>query len=401
MENTEQFILSLIKGSAKYADIVTEGSLEDLWLQIDVDNEFRIMREFPKFMDFSEEGEHGLKNMLELFQYCKQITLIPKACEQYHLNKCINDPKLHELKEIANSVNSEKGRANLTGKVANGYMEQIRKILHLNNISNGKRCLKIFPAVSNCVEFYQFIRRKGFAGDSYSAFISQYRLITSQLQHEDYAEKVLNHLLPAFQYIMPFLDAEQNLSALMKKIVKLFNDGIGFVNNAKKDFCQLETVNSNITTIQLWFSRTEVGIYCIFMLVLHFYFNQGDTLENVSKELECIMNTGYFELVISPKQASQTDHDDNAGAEKSCGVFLYYQPTRELEIVRNRANTISQSESSEGTMPGSPHSIQYQVSGTQEAWNRDQIDDFVRKLGFLQTQKVDEPVKMFQQLNQV
>ena len=124
-------------------------------------------------------------------------------------------------------------------------------------------------------------------------------------------------------------------------------------------------------------------------------------MENVSKELECIMNTGYFELVISPKQASQTDHDDNAGAEKSCGVFLYYQPTRELEIVRNRANTISQSESSEGTMPGSPHSIQYQVSGTQEAWNRDQIDDFVRKLGFLQTQKVDEPVKMFQQLNQV
>jgi len=263
LKNTEEFMLSLIKGTAKYEDIVTEGSLEELWPQIDIDNEFGIMCAFPKFMDVNvnEEGKIGMKNMLELFQYCKQITLIPQACEQYHLEKCINDPKLHELEKIASTINSEEGRANLTGKAANDYMKRIREILHLSDDSKGKRYLKIFSAVSKCVEFYQFIKRKGFTSDTEnrSAFTSQYQLITSQLQHEDYAEKVLNHLFPAFQYILPFLDAEQDLTTLMKKIVKLFNDGIGFGKNPKKDFCQLETVNSNITTIQLWFSRTEVS----------------------------------------------------------------------------------------------------------------------------------------------
>lgn len=257
----------MIKGTAKYADIVTEGSFEELWLQIDIDNEFKTMCAFPNFMyiNVNEVGKTGMKNMLELFQYCKQITLIPLVCEQYHLKKCINDPKLQELEKIASSVNSERGRANLTGTAANDYMKRIREVLCLSDDSKGKRCLKIFPEVSKCAEFYQFIKRKGFTGDTKSrlAFVSQYQLITSQLQHEDYAEKVLNHLFPAFQYIVPFLDAEQNLTELMEKIVKLFNDGIGFGKNSKKDFCQLETVNSNITTIQLWFSRTEV-ITCYF-----------------------------------------------------------------------------------------------------------------------------------------
>ena len=38
-----------------------------------------------------------------------------------------------------------------------------------------------------------------------------------------------------------------------------------------------------------------------------------------------------------------------------------------------------------------------------ETWNNEQIDDFVRKLGFLesQTTDVDQQVKLFQQLNQV
>ena len=275
LKNTEQFILSLIKGTAKYEDIVTEGSLEELWPQIDVNNEFKIMCAFPKFMEISnvnEEGKKGMKNMLELFQYCKQITLILQVCEQYHLKKCINDPKLHELEQIASSINSAEGRANLTGKAANDHMERIREVLHLSDDPKGKRCLKIFPAVSKCADFYQFIKRKGFTGDtdSRSAFISQYRLITSQLQHEDYAEKVLNHLFPAFQYIVPFLDTEQDLTALTEKIVKLFNDGIGFGNNPKKDFCQLETVNSNIMIIQLWFSRTEVRTYYFYIcIILH------------------------------------------------------------------------------------------------------------------------------------
>ena len=110
------------------------------------------------------------------------------------------------------------------------------------------------------------------------------------------------------------------------------------------------------------------------------------------------MNTGHFELVIAPKQVTQIEIADSENDSK---VSLYYKPARELYDIQRRAKTISMSESFEGAMPESPQSVQKQVSCSQQVWNREQIDDFVRKLGFLETQKVDEPVKMFQQLNQV
>ena len=218
---------------------------------------------FPEFQTISaenEEGKEGIKHMLELFQYSHQISKIPEVCQQYHLQQCLNDPKLIELKEIVQSVKTPEDRAKITGQIANNHMKKIRDVLNFTDPSTAKKCLKIFPAVANCAEFYQFIHKKGFANDR-TAFSSQLELITAQLQHEDYNETVLNHLMPAFQYIAPFLDKEQGLGDLMNKIIKLCNDKVGFGRDPRKDFCQLETVNSNITMIQLWFSRTEVRVW--------------------------------------------------------------------------------------------------------------------------------------------
>ena len=230
--------------------------------KFDAEREFEIMSGFPKFQEISEtnkEGKRGIKHMLELFQYSHQISKIPEVCSQYHLQRCLSDPKLIELEEIVKSVQTPEDRAKVTGQIANYRMKKIREVLNFTDPSIAKKCLKIFPAVANCAEFYQFIQKKGFANDR-AAFSSQLELITAQLQHEDYNETVLNHLLPAFQYIAPFLDQEQNLGELMNKIIKLFNDVVGFGRDSRKDFCQLETVNSNITMIQLWFSRTEVRV---------------------------------------------------------------------------------------------------------------------------------------------
>ena len=123
-------------------------------------------------------------------------------------------------------------------------------------------------------------------------------------------------------------------------------------------------------------------------------------MENVSKELETIMSTGHFELVIVPKRVT-IKTEQSVDCEYSSKVSLYYKPARELYDIQRRAKVISFSETFEGAIPESPQSVQKQVPYSQEVWNREQIDDFVRKLGFLETQKVDEPVKMFQQLNQV
>ena len=216
--------------------------------------------EFHEISEANKEGKKGIKHMLELFQYSHQISKIPEVCSQYHLEQCLSDPKLIELVEIVKSVQTPEDRAKVTGQIANNHMKKIWEVLNFTDPSIAKKCLKIFPAVANCAEFYQFIHKKGFANDR-TAFSSQLELITAQLQHEDYNETVLNHLLPAFQYITPFLDQEQSLGDLMSKIIKLLNDGVGFGRDSRKDFCQLETVNSNITMIQLWFSRTEVRVY--------------------------------------------------------------------------------------------------------------------------------------------
>ena len=226
---------------------------------------------FPEFQEISaanEEGKEGIKHMLELFQYSEQISVIPKVCSQYQLDQCLKDPKLKELMDIINSVKNTEDRDNVTGKIANDHMKKIWEVLKFDDdTSIAKKCLKIFPAVANCAEFYQFIQNKGFANDT-NAFRSQVELITAQLQHEDYNEIVLNHLIPAFQYICPFLDKEQNLGELMNRVIKLYHDGVGFGCDSRRDFCQLETVNSNIIMIQLWFSRTEVRIVTIVLMLL-------------------------------------------------------------------------------------------------------------------------------------
>ena len=217
---------------------------------------------FPEFQEISaanEEGKEGIKHMLELFQYSEQISVIPKVCSQYQLDQCSKDPKLKELMDIVNSIKTAEDRDNVTGKIANHHMKKIWEILKFDDTSIAKKCLKIFPAVANCAAFYQFIQNKGFANDT-SAFRAKVELITAQLQHEDYNETVLNHLMPAFQCICPFIDKQQSLGDMMNKIIKLYHDGVGFHCDPLRDFCQLEIVNSNIRIIQLWFFRTEVRI---------------------------------------------------------------------------------------------------------------------------------------------
>ena len=253
-------MLSLIKGTAKFEEIIADGSLEESMQKLDTDTEFKIICGFSEFQNVDEEGKKGIKHMLELFQYSRQISHIHSVCDQYGLHRCLNDPELKELMKIADSVKTAKDRAQVTGQIANSHIKRIQEILKSRDSSMVKHCLNLFQAVANCGEFYKFIKDKGFASDK-TAFNSQVELITAQLQHEDYNENVLNHLMPAFQYITPFLNDKKNLSELMDEILKLFNDGDGFRQGTQKDYCQLETVNSNITMIQLWFSRTEVRIY--------------------------------------------------------------------------------------------------------------------------------------------
>lgn len=261
-----------MEGTATFYDIkplLTDELLPN-W---NIDYEFETMSGFSDFQNIMTEGKEGIKDMFELFQFSQQISSIPKVCDQYHLANCLNDPKLKVLEEIINSVKNEEDQAKITGQIASCHMKKIWDVLQFGDDHlKAKRCLKIFPAVSQCAEFYQFIKGRGFTSKDASryAFRTQVELITAQLQHEDYNERILNHLVPAFHYIVPFLDTKQNLTELLAKIIGLLTDGVGFGRDPSKDFCQLETVSCNISTIQLWFSKTKAGLHTV-NLVIHHY----------------------------------------------------------------------------------------------------------------------------------
>jgi len=126
---------------------------------------------------------------------------------------------------------------------------------------------------------------------------------------------------------------------------------------------------------------------CILLYV--YTLTQGDTLENVSKELDCIMSTGYFELIVQPKRSSKSK------------VLLHYQPFKELYRRKHMHRETYEGESIDSNASNTPPGSFRNKSCLPEVWNSEQINEFVRKLGFLEAQKVEQPVKRFQQLNQV
>jgi len=117
------------------------------------------------------------------------------------------------------------------------------------------------------------------------------------------------------------------------------------------------------------------------------------------------MNTGKFELVICPKRIAGYSQTDKAAAESDSEVLLHYQPMKELYHRKYHQSVLSDSSSPQdvdSTMTMFPIVLEGHQSCVQETWDNEQIEDFVRKLGFLEAQvTVEQRVKRFQQLSQV
>ena len=273
LDMTKELLIKLIEGNATYSEIIAEGRLE--LENLNIDEEFTTLDDFIYYLKHtlkSKEGLIGVRNMLELFQYTKHIEKIQDVCRQYGLQGCSDDPNLKQLVEIANELGPEKSRRALTLNHATERMTEVKYLLFGEALSGRKQpqshCLKLFEAVSDSVDFYHFIKDKRFTGDRGQAvFSQQYQLITAQLQHEEYDEQVLNHLFAAFKFMSPFMNIHQDFRSLMEQVVDL---------DTSHGLKQLETVRSNITLIQLWFSRAEVKHLWYYLMplrmILHLVF---------------------------------------------------------------------------------------------------------------------------------
>ena len=258
LNSTKEFLSKLIRGTAKYSEIISEdGQL--VLDNINIEAEFKILMAFfrtvkhlvPNVMN--NEGLECIKCMLELFQYTSvHIPAIHHVCEQYNLEGCLSDPRLKELVIIADET--ERTKANQLPCETVAKVQYVKSLLCLNG--KGSQSLSLFPAVANSTTLYQFIKEAKFSGQD--EFNLQCQLITDLLQHEEYSDTVLTHLLATYQLIQPFLDTKQNFTSLMTTVITL--------DVSELQLNQLETVNSNISLISHWFSRAEVSI--TFMLRL-------------------------------------------------------------------------------------------------------------------------------------
>ena len=249
---THELIMKLMQGTAAYSEIVAQGQLN--LEKVNLKQEFDTLHSFSPYLSpqlASYEGLDGVQKTLELFQYVHYIQTIHRICEQYQLQGCLKDPQLIELYQLAENLSKEANRAQLTPIDASEKVKKVENALCLDSKAP-HCCIELFTAVGNSANFYLFVREKHFVGDEGQAmFQQQYQLITAQLQHEEYNETVLNHLYAAFKIIEPFMDNHQSFQQLMSQVTRLD------VTNGVK---QLQTVNSNITLIQLWFSRAEVSV---------------------------------------------------------------------------------------------------------------------------------------------
>lgn len=137
--------------------------------------------------------------------------------------------------------------------------------------------------------------------------------------------------------------------------------------------------------------------------------SQGDTLQNVASELDCILSSGRFVFNMI--------HDDlGQGAE----ILLQYSPSTLTQTAfphsPGQPASLQDSEelaaSTEKVCSQVVSRLESQNDGASEAartrgsnvemWNAEQISDFVRKLGFLDTEKEGgDKIKDFLHINEV
>ena len=254
LDNVNILLMHLLEGTATYSDIVANGAVQLETLNIE--EEFTILTRFSEIKKLNCQGLDGVKCILDLFKFIHHIGHIQQVCEQYGLEQCLKDKQMQDMFSIAENLQHEEFRAKITPVDGQEKMAFIKKVLCFEHCHKYD-CLDVFPAVANSAPFYQFIKDRAFKGSKGRAvFDEQYQLITAHLQHEEYDERVLNHLRVAYEFIAPFMEAEISFSDLMEKV-----SGLDVTNGLK----QLETVNENITLIRLWFSRTEVSDLSFYM----------------------------------------------------------------------------------------------------------------------------------------
>ena len=137
-----------------------------------------------------------------------------------------------------------------------------------------------------------------------------------------------------------------------------------------------------------------VEVYTFLIATLHIYDSivQGDTIENVAKELHNILRTGVFKFQLS---------DDSFSI---CLSYKYHaMPFQRKNFITDESGLEgSVSDITNVTKQKEQHQSLNVVGDVERKWTGEQIADFVIKMGFLDTKKESgDDIKNFLHLNSV
>jgi hypothetical protein len=305
VKNTKYTLCSLIEGKAKYKDIKAEGAVE--LENMNTELEFSILEKAVRTSHVRVESESGLKGIrciLELLKASTYIETLGNIFQRYKLKSCTEDKHFLGLKDIQASVNDQ-----LTPNIATEKLGHVRDILKIPE-NDPIDCVGFLNDIYEGEQFHKFLSVRRFYGDQgHRAFRQQYELITAQLQNKtsNYEEEILNQLLPAFQFLSPFISTTDDVSfnTLVEAMWKLdrYNGPI-----------QLRNICRHINLVVQWFAQV-----------------QGDTAKSIETELKDVMSTGIFE--ISSEAALKLQFQRSAGESGSESSYDLSCTWHEKEII--------------------------------------------------------------------
>ena len=239
------------------------------------------------------------------------------------------------------------------------------------------QCYQLFPILANSAEFYEFLVTNNLF-DNRSSIDYHIDLINSERQDEDYDDTILLHLSIAYHYMIPLFNKQQTLKEFLKYYSLM-------IIGSETGYSQLKTVNNNITLIHRWFILAE-----------------GETTEIVSQQLQDILETGSYEILLG--KVGQKLEIGTMTSLFNCTQLINQNHPASI-LLRYYASTktsMTQHINKRGSMIQLPESpirqnsqeilkpLESLPNRIEKCMNTENIDEFVRRLSFLEPTKLDE-----------
>ncbi len=253
LKAVKDVILSILLGTIRY-DVLSIKGLIDLDA-LNIDHEFKIFDSAIKESIFLiDQGNfYTLRHVLEIFKLSHHLQTLKDILERFGLRTILEDPEFVKFYRGTSIYREEKDKVTIKLLEARAELLKIKNSLCIQDQND----LEILSHIKNSPELFKFIIAKSFYGDvGLNSFRQQYQLITTQLQHMEYDENVLNNLPAAIKLISPFYWINQSNSPNpFKNLMRGIND------NLRCGSRELHIINKNMALIQRWFSHANVRKY--------------------------------------------------------------------------------------------------------------------------------------------